>query len=106
MSEIICTSLGYDQLHIDPGEEVSCPTCGQKLIILKNRIALLYLVPIEVLEEYPQDRETNEEDFGYIAAVCEKCGFNVTTEEKYTELEFGERFTAFLSNVQTQGGEN
>jgi len=97
MQDMVCVSLGYDQFHYDPGEAVVCPACGHKLTILKNRIGLLYLIPTDVAEEALEGKETNEEDFGYIAAVCEECGFNITTDEKFIELELGERFTSFIN---------
>lgn len=59
-----------------------CPNKCGKLTILMKPISILYVTPVELLEEFYEGHDTPEDLFGYIIAVCDKCGFFLGTEAK------------------------
>ena len=59
-----------------------CPNkCGE-LTKFEKPIAILYTVPVELLEVLYEGYDTPEDIFGYLLAHCDKCGFNLTTPPK------------------------
>ena len=59
-----------------------CPNdCGE-LTKFEKPIAILYIVPVELLEVLYEGYDTPEDIFGYLLAHCDKCGFNLTTPPK------------------------
>ena len=67
----------YDK--IDKG---LCPNgCGE-LTKFEKPIAILYVVPTDLLEVLYEGVDTPEDVFGYLVAHCDKCGFNLSTPPK------------------------
>ena len=59
-----------------------CPNKCGKLTTFEKPIAILYTIPVDLLEVLYEGYDTPEDIFGYLVAHCDKCGFNWTTPPK------------------------
>lgn len=66
-------------------EQGNCPNGHGDMIFFKHPIDILYHIPEELLESY-EGKDTPPGMFGYIAAICQECGF-VLSLKKIDNLE-------------------
>ena len=59
-----------------------CPNRCGSLTILKRRQAIMYMIPMELIEEL---ENKSEGMYGYVAGVCPECGFILITDNKEAE---------------------
>lgn len=59
-----------------------CPNRCGPLTILKRRQAIMYMIPMDLIEEL---ENKSEGMYGYVAGVCPECGFILITDNKETE---------------------
>jgi len=71
---------------IDRPALLLCPNQCGSLTILKRRQAILYMVPMELIENL---ENCSEEMYGYIAGVCPECGFILITDNKEEGTQLG-----------------
>lgn len=80
-------------------EQGLCPNeCG-KIQKLEKPIAILYVVPPDLLELLYEGHDTPENIFGHILAHCDKCGFNLTTAPKEDAFDHLDNIT--ILGIQT-----
>jgi len=56
-----------------------CPNGHGDMVFFKHPIDILYHIPVELLDEY-EGKDTPPGMFGYIAAICQECGFTLSLE--------------------------
>jgi len=66
----------------DKMKQGMCPNRCGSLTIMKRRQAIMYMIPMELIEEL---ENKSEGMYGYVAGVCPECGFILITDNKEAE---------------------
>ena len=66
-----------------------CPNGHGDMVYFNHPISILHILPEELLEDL-EGVDTPDNMYGYLAAICQECGFvltvkSITNHEKYME---------------------